>query len=201
MPAKERTTNILQVIKMSVPTSDPIIGPAVVAVTVANAEVCQTVAILEELLTQSIHLRDFYKNARWQVSGIQLRGLRQMLDAHYKEQLDLIDVLVDRIRTLGGAARVFAGDFLQGTQFCHVLRGRKATNRLLRELLEAHQAALSAACPNGSNMDHHPVRDFAVGQVMLTNDAQIWSINERLLGHDPQQRFLQTDAIREHGCE
>ena len=100
---------------MNVPTSDPSIGPSAIPVTGADASPCKTVAVLQELLTQSIHLRDLYKNARWQFSGMEFRDLRQMLDDHYKAQLSVIDVLVDRIRNLGGAARVFAGDFLQRT--------------------------------------------------------------------------------------
>ncbi len=186
---------------MNVPTSDPAIGPSAIPVTGADAPPCKTVAVLQEWLTQSIHLRDLYKNARWQLSGVDFPDLRQMLDDHYKEQLTVIDVLVDRIRNLGGAARVFAGDFLQRTQFCHVLRGRIAPKRLLHELLEAHESILGAARPNGSNEDHLWMRDLAVGQVVLANDAQSWAINERLLGHDPRQRFLRTDAGRVHGCE
>ena len=186
---------------MNVPTSDPAIGSSAIPVTGADASPCKTVAVLQELLTQSIHLRDLYKNARRQFSCIESRDLRQMLDDHYKEQLSVIDVLVDRIRNLGGAARVFAGDFLQRTQFRHSLRGRIAPKRLLHELLEAHESVLDAARPNGSDEDHLWMRDLAVGQVMLTNDVQSWAINERLLGHDPQQRFLQMDAGRVHGCE
>jgi starvation-inducible DNA-binding protein len=186
---------------MNVPTSDPSIVSPAVPVTGADASPCKIVAVLQELLTQSIHLRDLYKNARWQFSGIEFRDIRQMLDDHYKAQLSVIDVLVDRIRNLGGAARVFAGDFLQRTQFGHAPRGRIAPKRLLHELLEAHESVLGAAGPNGSNEDHHWMRDLAVGQVMLTNDVQSWAINERLLRHDPQQRFLQTQASGVHGCE
>ena len=184
---------------MNVPTCDPAIGSSAIPVTGADASPCKTVAVLQELLTQSIHLRDLYKNARRQFSGIESRDLRQMLDDHYKEQLSVIDVLVDRIRNLGGAARVFAGDFLQRTQFCHALRGRIAPKRLLHELLEAHESVLDSALPNGSDEDHHWMRDLAVGQVVLANEAESWAINERLLGHDPRQRFLQMDAGS--GCE
>src|SRR5271165_2362123 len=55
----------LQAVKMSVPT----IAPTIVAATAADGQSHTTVAVLEELLTQSIRLRDLYKNARWQISG------------------------------------------------------------------------------------------------------------------------------------
>jgi starvation-inducible DNA-binding protein len=186
---------------MNVPARHPRIGPSAINVTGADAPLGETVAVLQELLSQSIRLRDLYKTARWQFSSVAFPDLRQMLDHHYKEQLSVIDVLVDRIRNLGGAAHVFAGDFLERTQFSHALRGRIAPKRLLHELLDAHESVLGAACPNGSNEDHHWTRDLAVGQVVLTNDVQSWTINERLLGHDPQQRFCEADASRMHGCE
>jgi hypothetical protein len=40
--------------------------------------------------------------------------------------------------------------------------------------------AIATACQNGSRVDHHWVRAFAVGEVVLTNDVPSWSINEGL---------------------
>lgn len=175
--------------------------PNPVVATLDEAGSRTTVAVLEELLTHSIHLREFYKNARWQVPSSQFLDLRRMLDDHYKEQVSLVDVLVDRIRILGGAVRVFASEFLQRSQFCRVLRGPRAVNRLLHELLEAHESVLSAARPHDSNDHHHWVRDFAVGQVVLTNEQQCELISGMLLSNEPQQVFRQTDAGRLDGCE
>jgi DNA-binding ferritin-like protein len=44
-----------------------------------------------------------YKNARWQTADLQFRSLRQLFDGHYKEQIQLVDVLVDRMRVLNCA--------------------------------------------------------------------------------------------------
>src|ERR1700722_13222633 len=84
----------------------------------SDADSHGTLGVLEELLIQSIHVRDLYRNARWQISGSEFPELRQMLDDHYKEQLSLIGLLLDRIRMLGGAAHVFARVFLQSTGLC-----------------------------------------------------------------------------------
>jgi starvation-inducible DNA-binding protein len=159
-----------------------------------DAALRTTVAVLEELLTHSIQLRELYKNARWQIPSGQFREFRQMLDEHYRQQLSLIDVIVDRIRILGGAVQVFASEFLRGPQFCRVLRGPRAVNRLLQDLFEAHELVLSAARPHDSNDDHHWVRDFAVGQVVLTNNQQCELINGILLSNEPEQRFRQSDV-------
>lgn len=136
-----------------------------------------TVAVLEQLVIQSIRVHDLHINARWQISDGQFDGIRKMLNDHQKEQLGLIGLLVDRIRILGGAGRVFASDFLQRSQFCRVIRGPRALNQLLRDLVEAHEAVLSAAHPHDSHDDLHRVRDFAVAQVVFTNEQQCETIN------------------------
>src|ERR1700730_12584404 len=98
---------------MLVSTCDQVSDPQDVAASAdADAKLRKTIAVLEELLAQSIGLRDLYRGARWQTADIQFRRLRQLFDRHYQEQLRLVDVLIDRIHALNGAGRVFAGDFL-----------------------------------------------------------------------------------------
>jgi starvation-inducible DNA-binding protein len=171
------------------------------AAAVAGGNSLNTVALLEQLLIQSIRLRDLYMNARWQVADGQFGEIRRMLHDHKKEQISLIGLLVDRILNLGGAARVFASDFLQSTQFCRAIRGPRALNQLLLDLLEAHEAVLSAAHPHESYDDLHRVRDFAVGQVVLTNEQQWEIINGKVRTAGPQQRLLETETSRLYECE
>ena len=45
-------------------------------------------------------------------------AVRRILDDHYKEQVSLIDVILDRIRVLGGTVGVFAGE-----QQCESING------------------------------------------------------------------------------
>jgi starvation-inducible DNA-binding protein len=150
----------------------------------AKSESPGTVEVLEELLAHSITLRDMYRDARWQTAEIQFRWLRQLFDSHYKEQIQLVDVLIDRIRALNGAGRVFAGDFLHRTRFSQLLRGRVAVAHLLTELIDAHDSVLNAALPPGANAGQPTcswARDFAVGQVVLTNNQQILAVREHLM--------------------
>jgi DNA-binding ferritin-like protein len=146
------------------------------------------VALLDELLNHTIRLRDLYKNARWQTGDIRFHHLRLIFEGHYKEQLRLVDVLIDRIRVLGGGCHVFAGCFLQGTRFSYALRGRASPIRLLRDLLDAHELVMSAA-PSSTRGDAQDdsasIRgDPAVGQVVLANDQQSRSVSEQLIPRD-----------------
>ena len=162
----------------------------------------KTVALLEELLTHTIQLRDSYKSARWQTADIQFRHLRLLFNSHYKEQLRLVDVLIDRIRMLGYTGRVLAGVFLQGTQFSYALRGRTSPIRLLRDLLGAHELVLSAACPsaNSDSQDDNPsIHDLAVGQVVLANNLQSRSISEQLIRRDGKTKLVRNGRhVRDH---
>ncbi|SRR5258708_140930 len=115
--------------------------------TTVKRESSDTVEVLNELLTHSIYLRDMYKNARWQTADLQFRLLRQLFDGHYEEQIQLVDLLIDRIRALHGAGRVFAGDFLHRPQFSQLPRGRASATLLLAEFLDAHESVLNAALP------------------------------------------------------
>ncbi len=117
--------------------------------------------------------------------------IRKVLNDHHKEQLGLIGMLVDRIRILGGAARVFASDFLERDPICRVIRGPGALNALLLDLLEAHEGVLSVVRPHESYNDLHWVRELVVGHVVLTNEKQWDFINGTLSSSRPQQRSLE----------
>jgi starvation-inducible DNA-binding protein len=175
---------------MQVATNNLIIDlPKSTDSTSKKGESWKTVEVLEVLLAHSIHLRDLYRNARWQTAAIQFRRLRQLFDAHYKQQIHLIDVLIDRIRALNGTASPFARDLLDRPQFTQILRGRPSTRHLLVELLDAHEFVLSAALPTGAHYSQVSswARDFAVGQVVLTNDQQILAVSEQLMYRERMQ--------------
>jgi starvation-inducible DNA-binding protein len=162
----------------------------------------KTIVLLDELLTHTLRLRDLYKSARCRAADIQFRHLRPLFGTHYEEQLALVDVLVDRIRALGGASRVLAGSFLQGTSPAYAPRGHLARKRLLCDLLDAHEMVISAAHPAGAySQDSSAVQDFAVGQVLLTNDQQGCSVREQLMRLDQAKRFAISSFSGADACE
>jgi starvation-inducible DNA-binding protein len=175
----------MHVSKRKVPHDSP-------AMSVGEFTAHKTIVLLDELLTHTLRLRDLYKGARCQAADLQFSHLRPLFDAHYDEQLTLVDVLVDRIRVLSGAGGVLAGSFLQGTPSAYALRGHLARKRLLCDLLDAHEMAASAAHPAGAygqQAGSSAVQDFAVGQVLLTNDQQGCSVREQLVRLDQAGKF------------
>jgi DNA-binding ferritin-like protein len=181
---------------MLIPNSDDTEDPRTGRRAVTNSgKPNRTGALLEELHAHSVLLRDLYKSARWQTADIQFRNLRLLFEDHYKEQIRLVDVLTDRIRLLAGPDRVFAGVFLQETQFSYALRGRASPVRLLGDLYDAHELLLSTARSGerGDARDCSPSnRDFAVGQVVIANELQSRSIGEQLMQRDNRRRLFGT---------
>jgi starvation-inducible DNA-binding protein len=158
----------------------------------ADSDACsvETVARLEELLARSILLRDLYKIARWQSCNGELCRMHQLFEGHYKQQLLLVDVLIDRLHMLGGSGRVLAGDFLKGTQVSRGVRGRTAPDLWVDELLDAHAVVLSTTQPAGATDNHHWIGEFAVGLVVLTNDLQSECLREQWLRQTNRSALL-----------
>lgn len=148
-------------------------------------------ARLDELLVHSIKLRDLYRSARCRTDDIPSLGLHILFDKHYKEQLRLVAVVLDRLRMLGHETSVLAAHPLQGTQCSHALGGRILPILLLLDLLDAHDTVLASA-QTGATSDGCPYtvssQDFAVTQVVLVNNVQFRLISEQLIARWDRRR-------------
>jgi starvation-inducible DNA-binding protein len=67
----------------------------------ARVESCQ---LLNHILADSMILYSLYKKHHWLVRGHTFYQLHLLLDKHAEEQLELIDLLGERVQTLGGVA-------------------------------------------------------------------------------------------------
>lgn len=158
-------------------------GPAV-----SNQCSVDTVAIMEELLAQSILLRDLYKIARWQTCNGELCRMHLLFEGHYNEQLRLVDVLIDGVRMLGGTGLLLASHFLKRTQLSCSVRGHDESGRWVDELLDAHESVLTTTQLAGATDDRQWGHEYAVGLVVLTNDLQSVSLREQWLRQTPGRR-------------
>ena len=80
---------------------------------------------LNQLLADTITLRDMYKKHHWQVAGPTFYQLHLLYDKHFKEQIDLVDLLGERIQTLGGIAIAMSHDVGETTLIPRLPRGRQ----------------------------------------------------------------------------
>ena len=63
---------------------------------------------LNQLLADTMTLRDLYKKCHWQVAGPTFYQLHLLFDKHYGEQNELVDTIVERIQLLGGVSLAMA---------------------------------------------------------------------------------------------
>src|SRR5579862_9745892 len=64
----------------------------------------ESVQNLNQLLADTITLRDMYKKHHWQVAGPTFYQLHLLFDKHAGEQTELVDLVADRIQLLGGVS-------------------------------------------------------------------------------------------------
>ena len=70
---------------------------------------------LNQLLADTITLRDLYKKHHWQVSGPTFYQLHLLFDKHFNEQSELVDLLAERIMMLGGVSVAMSADVAETT--------------------------------------------------------------------------------------
>ena len=63
---------------------------------------------LNQLLVDTMTLRDLYKKCHWQVSGATFYQLHLLFDKHFGEQSELVDTVAERIQLLGGISIAMA---------------------------------------------------------------------------------------------
>src|SRR5438128_4219513 len=59
-------------------------------------------AQLNQLLADTMTLRDLYKKSHWQVAGPTFYQLHLLFDKHYDEQVELVDAISERLQLLWG---------------------------------------------------------------------------------------------------
>src|SRR3954466_13793989 len=62
----------------------------------------ESVTNLNQILADTITLRDLYKKHHWQIAGPTFYQLHLLYDKHAAEQEDLVDSIAERIQLLGG---------------------------------------------------------------------------------------------------
>ena|ERR1035437_5838532 len=70
---------------------------------------------LNQLLADTMTLRDMYKKHQWQVSGPTFYPLHLLFDKHFARQLELVDQIAERVQILGGIALAMAHDVAEST--------------------------------------------------------------------------------------
>src|SRR6202451_1356879 len=144
----------------------------------------ESVENLNQLLADTMTLRDMYKKHHWQVAGHTFYQLHLLFDKHHGEQDELVDAIAERIQVLGGISLAMAADVAETTLIPRPPRGREEAPVQISRLLEAHELILKEArtmAKQASDAGDDGNNDLVVSNVIRTNELQVWVLDEHLV--------------------
>ncbi|MEU5084927.1 MULTISPECIES: Dps family protein, partial [Streptomyces] len=145
---------------------------------------------LNLLLADTQMLYALYKKHHWLMRGPTFHQLHLLLDRHAEQQLAIVDLLAERVQSLGGVA---VGDPRHVAEMTRVPRppdGVEELPAMLSRLLEAHETILvdaRDAARRVAERDDVGSEDLIVSEVIRTGETQVWFLGEHLV-HTPLTR-------------
>ena len=147
----------------------------------ARAESAQ---LLNRILADTMILFALYKKHHWLVAGTTFYQLHLLFDKHADEQLELVDLVAERVQSLGGIA---VGDPRHAAELTRIERppnGSEEVPVMISRLLEAHATIVTAVreaigktvvnADWGSN-------DLLMSDVLRRHELQVWFLSEHLV--------------------
>jgi starvation-inducible DNA-binding protein len=146
---------------------------------------CQeSVANLNQLLADTITLRDLYKKHHWQVAGPTFYQQHLLFDKHYDEQNALVDAIAERIQLLGGVSIAMAHDVAETSLIPRAPKGREEVPVQISRLLHGHEIVLKEArtmARLAAQGGDDGTNDLIVSDVIRRNELQVWFVAEHVV--------------------
>jgi starvation-inducible DNA-binding protein len=139
---------------------------------------------LNQILVDTIALRDMYKKHHWQVAGHTFYQLHLLFDKHAEEQTELIDLVAERVQTLGGVAVGMPHDVAEMTRIERPPQGAEEVPVMIDRLLEAHEIILKEARTLAEQADQNKdlgTNDLLASEIVRTNELQAWFLAEHVV--------------------
>jgi starvation-inducible DNA-binding protein len=136
---------------------------------------------LNQLLADTMTLRDLYKKSHWQVAGATFYQLHLLFDKHHEEQSELVDTIAERIQLLGGISIAMAADVAETTRIPRPPKGREEVPVQLSRV-NLPNAPINLATPG-------PTTWWSVMYSGLANCRSGFSVNISLKHHLSKPRI------------
>lgn len=139
---------------------------------------------LNQLLADTITLRDMYKKHHWAVTGPTFYQLHLLYDKHAGEQTAAIDEIAERIQTLGGVALAMAADVAETSSIPRPPRGREEVPVQISRLLQAHEIVLLEArsmARQAADSGDDGTNDLIISDVIRLNELQVWFLSQHVV--------------------
>jgi len=140
--------------------------------------------LLNEILADSLILYALYKKQHWLVAGPTFYQLHLLFDKHAEEQLEVIDLIAERVQSLGGIA---VGDPRHAAELTTIERapnGAQPVPEMISRLLSAHETIIGKvrdAIEQTEELKDWGTNDMLMGDVLRRHELQVWFIAEHLV--------------------
>ena len=140
--------------------------------------------LLNRLLADTMIIQALYKKHHWLVAGPTFYQLHLLFDKHAGEQLELVDLIAERVQSLGGIA---VGDPRHAAELTLIERppnGAEEVPVMISRLLEAHETIIEAvreAIERTSANGDWGTNDLLMGDVLRRNELQVWFLSAHLV--------------------
>ena len=139
---------------------------------------------LNQVLADTQILYALYKKHHWLMRGATFYQLHLLLDKHAGEQLELVDMVAERVQTLGGVAVGDPRHVAEITVIARPPNGAEEVPAMLSRLLEAHETILvdaHDAAAKATEMGDDGTNDLLVSNIIRTGELQAWFLAEHLV--------------------
>jgi starvation-inducible DNA-binding protein len=170
------------------------------AIGLSDTVCVMSVRNLNQLLADTMTMRDLYKKHHWQVSGPTFHSLHLLFDKHHGEQEALVDRLAERVQMLGGVSIVMSHDVAEATRIPRAPSVREDVSAQLSRLLRAHEIVLTEArnfARQAAHAGDDGTNDLLVSKVIRTNEMQVWFVAEHLVDPSAARADSTLDADRD----
>jgi starvation-inducible DNA-binding protein len=140
--------------------------------------------LLNEILADSMVLYALYKKNHWLVAGPTFYQLHLLFDKHYEEQGEIVDLLAERVQSLGGIA---VGDPRQAAELTTIPRppdGAEEVSVMIDRTLHAHEIIIEkvrAAITATEKSEDWGSNDLLMGDVLRRHELQVWFLAEHVV--------------------
>jgi starvation-inducible DNA-binding protein len=144
----------------------------------------ESAEILNRILADTSILYAMYKKHHWNVAGPTFYQLHLLFDKHAEEQLEIIDLLAERVQTLGA---ISVGDPRHAAELTRIERppnGSEDVPVMISRLLDAHETIIEAVRDGIDATEKNKdwgSNDILMSDVLRRNELQVWFLSEHLV--------------------
>jgi len=140
--------------------------------------------LLNVVLADTTILYALYKKHHWLVAGPTFYQLHLLFDKHAEEQAELIDLLAERVQTLGGIA---VGDPRHAAELTSIERapdGAESVPDMISRTLRAHEVIIEnvrRGIDTTEKNEDWGSNDLLMSEVLRRNELQVWFMSEHVV--------------------